>query len=486
MVIKYGVPEKHINLQGGWPTPRLHPSAELGEAAARVFSNPNIQEKLRYGAGQGEINLRSHIASWLTDEYQPEAGAVNPDRILVSNGASNGLATILQKFADPGQGEEGYTQTVWMVEPTYHLAAAIFRDAGFNGVGPGGRRRIRGVPEGVRGVDLEYLRTAIQASEKDHEGHYRHAQKDPNNGYPKIYRHILYMVPTFSNPSGRTMAYEDRVALVQLAREFDMLLVTDDVYDVLRWCPEDGCACVRAEDGNNNNNNNNNTRRQRHLISPPRLVDIDRILPGSPSPFGNTVSNGSFSKIVAPGTRVGWMEATPDFVATLTRVGATSSGGNQAHMSSLIIGELFAQGDLQRHLKHVLIPTYRKRYYTMVAAIRHYLYPFGVRIATEESSDAADAAEQPAGGFFLYILFPREDIAPAVDDICSLALEHFNLKIAPGRIFSVADDPVERPDRSRDFVSGARLCWAWHEEDELIEGIERLAETLKMANSKSS
>lgn len=45
MVIKYGVPEKHINLQGGWPTPRLHPSAELGEAAARVFSNPDIQDK---------------------------------------------------------------------------------------------------------------------------------------------------------------------------------------------------------------------------------------------------------------------------------------------------------------------------------------------------------------------------------------------------------------------------------------------------------
>ena len=65
-----------------------------------------------------------------------------------------------------------------------------------------------------------------------------------------------------------------------------------------------------------------------------------------------------------------------------------------------------------------------------------------------------------------------------------MALEHFNLKIAPGRIFSVVDDPFHGPSRSRAFVSGARLCWAWHEEDELVEGIERLAEALKMSKSE--
>ncbi|KAF3015088.1 hypothetical protein E8E14_011830 [Neopestalotiopsis sp. 37M] len=497
MVIRYGVPEKHINLQGGWPTPRLHPSAELGEAAARVFSNPDIQDKLRYGAGLGDAALRTHIASWLTDEYQPQAGAISPDRILVSNGASNGLATILQRFADPeGKGDGCYTQTIWMVEPTYHLAAAIFRDAGFHG---GDQPRIRAVPEGIRGVDLEYLRSALQASEEDDDkgGRQKEFSTDipANNGYyPKIYRHILYMVPTFSNPSGRTMAYEDRVALVRLAREFDVLLVTDDVYDVLRWCPEECCSCARGGDDDNDKTENSIKRQQQqHLISLPRLVDIDRLLPGSPSPFGNTVSNGSFSKIVAPGTRVGWMEASSDFVANLTRVGATASGGNQAHMSSLIIGQLFAKGHLQRHLKNVLIPTYKRRYYTMVAAIRHYLYPLGVRIATDEVSlsssvvSPGNAGQQqpPVGGFFLYILFPQDDAAPAVEDICSVALEHFNLKIAPGRIFSVVDDPFHGPSRSRAFVSGARLCWAWHEEDELVEGIERLAEALKMSKSET-
>lgn len=215
-----------------------------------------------------------------------------------------------------------------MVEPTYHLAAAIFRDAGFIGGG-----RIRAAPEGPNGgVDLAFLRAGLEEAERragvgEDEAQAPETEKGPGNGYPKIYRHILYMVPTFSNPSGRTMAHGDRVALVRLARDFDVLLVTDDVYDVLRWSPgrrpaggdeADDCqydlfCCDGEEEGEDANSD------QRLLPLPPRLVDIDRLLPGQ-SPFGNAVSNGSFSKIVAPGTRVGWMEGSPDFVAALTRV----------------------------------------------------------------------------------------------------------------------------------------------------------------------
>jgi DNA-binding transcriptional MocR family regulator len=161
------------------------------------------------------------------------------------------------------------------------------------------------------------------------------------------------------------------------------------------------------------------------------------------------------------------------------RRAASASGGNQAHMASLIIGQLFAQGSLQRHLKEVLIPTYRNRYYTMVAAVRHYLYPLGIRMVTDPSG--IKGAIEPSGGFFLYILFPGDESSPAIEDIHSLALAHFNLKIAPGSLFSVSEDKLEDESRPRTYVNGARLCWAWHEEDELVGGIERLAEAVKMA-----
>ncbi|GMG16581.1 unnamed protein product [Aspergillus oryzae var. brunneus] len=95
------------------------------------------------------------------------------------------------------------------------------------------------------------------------------------------------------------MPLSRREALVRLARKYDALIVSDDVYDFLNWEPTD------AADGES-------TRL-------PRIIDVDTYLDGGPPGlFGNCVSNGSFSKIVAPGCRVGWAEGTPEFIRDLS------------------------------------------------------------------------------------------------------------------------------------------------------------------------
>ena len=115
-----------------------------------------------------------------------------------------------------------------------------------------------------------------------------------------IYKHIIYAVPSFSNPTGRCMTLRCRRDLVLLAREFDALVICDDVYDFL-WWPV--------------NEDERTSEQPVHGPVPfravlPRLVDIDRDLPGT-TPFGNAISNGSFSKICAPGVRTGWVEGAP-------------------------------------------------------------------------------------------------------------------------------------------------------------------------------
>lgn len=88
------------------------------------------------------------------------------------------------------------------------------------------------------------------------------------------------------------MSLARRESLVRLARNYDALVLTDDVYDFLQWpsvperpLPEHACL--------------------------PRLVDIDRYLDGGPvDEWGHTMSNGSFSKIIGPGVRTGWAEAS--------------------------------------------------------------------------------------------------------------------------------------------------------------------------------
>ena len=180
-----------------------------------------------------------------------------------------------------------------MVEPTYFLACTIFQDAGFAG-------RLRGVPENENGIDIEFLRAALSKFEDKAGENGAYQKMKPADQYSKVFRHILYLTPTFSNPSAKTMSTLVRQQLLNLAREYDILVISDDVYDFLRWPAEDA-----------------KTSLVRLAPIPPRIVDLDRM--SSQDSWGNSVSNGSFSKIVAPGVRVGWAEASPKMILRLSQ-----------------------------------------------------------------------------------------------------------------------------------------------------------------------
>ncbi|UPL03120.1 hypothetical protein LCI18_014054 [Fusarium solani-melongenae] len=438
-----------LNLQGGWPSPRLHPVDALRASTASVFQHKQINKQLLYGPEHGSLEFRESVGRWLFDFYAPSSGPISGDRIIISNGASNGLATILQKFTDPRS-----TRGIWMIEPTYFLACPVFRDAGFCD-------RIRGVPEGDDGVDIAFLANALQQIDDAwQDDSAKSVGKFSGNGYPKIYRHVIYLIPTFSNPSGITMSLETRRSLVRLARMHDALIITDDVYDMLRWPKEPELSLGDM------------------APPPPRLVDVDREMHGT-SHFGNTVSNGSFSKIVAPGLRVGWLEATPAFIQAMGTVGATVSGGCQSHFASLAVYQLLLTGELEQHIEKVLIPTYRKRYYAMVNAIKEKLCPLGVRLIGEDQARENGVA----GGFFLYLTF--NGCAPGIGgEVSQLAQNEFSLKIPAGRMYAVPDDPSSVIREEASYFNGTRLCWAWHELDDIVESIDRLAEAISCVKAK--
>lgn len=285
-----------INLQLGWPSPNLFPAQDLNNAANSILTDAKTTTSaLIYGPSRGYIPLRQQVARWLSSiYYKNNAEVIDETRICIANGASATLGLALLRFTDPT-----YTRHIWMVEPTYFLACPVFDDCGFAG-------KLRGIPEDDEGIDLVFLRAALAAAEKKAAAADDPALASPTlktslNGYEKIYKHIIYAVPTFSNPSGKTMSLRRRYELVRLAIEYDALVITDDVYDFLYWPREKGTITDRSK-----------------LSVPPRLVDINREIDPQ-SRWGNTMSNGSFSKIVAPGVRVSWVEGTPDFVAFLAK-----------------------------------------------------------------------------------------------------------------------------------------------------------------------
>ncbi|KAL2207413.1 putative aminotransferase [Sarocladium strictum] len=458
-----------INLQLGWPSPSLFPAPQLLNGAGNVLqSSKKTAAALIYGPDAGYLPLREEIAKWLSATYTTSE-TISSDRICISNGASANLENILAKFTEPG-----YTRSIWMIEPSYFLACPIFTDAGFGG-------RLRGVPEDDEGLDVEFLRKALQEVEKGE--HPTAPVLKTHARYAKLYKHIIYAVPTFANPSGKTMSLRRRQELVRIAREFDALVVTDDVYDVLRWpVSQDGDLSQLS-------------------AVPPRIVDVDRILEGGPKDqWGNAISNGSFSKIVAPGVRTGWAEGTPDLALALSSVGATKSGGCPSHITASFIHEMLATNQLQDHISKTLIPTYRARYYALFNAIDELLVPLGFKVSTGTPYEVSSAemktnghtngstnghsSSRAAGGYFTYLTVPS-DVGITVGELAALALEKHNLKFAFGAMMAVEGDKTSDERAKGGYGQGIRLCWAWHPEEEIREGIARLATLTKELKSKS-
>lgn len=248
---------------------------------------------------------------------------------------------MLDVYTDPE-----YTRNIWIVAPAYFLAFRIFEDAG---LGVGGK--MRAVAEDEEGVDIEVLKREIWRSEEEAK---RREGKEgarprykPERKRAKVYKHVIYCVPTFANPSSRTMSLDRRKELVRLAREFDALVVCDDVYDFLQW-PADGAARTREQASNGSAIGlRMDDMVKAHL---PRIVDIDREIDGGAERegadrFGNACSNGSFSKIAGPGIRVGWLEGTEKFAYGVSQTWVFSFPVFQYKFRSLIFLSRSGEGN---------------------------------------------------------------------------------------------------------------------------------------------
>ncbi|KAJ5162639.1 Pyridoxal phosphate-dependent transferase major region subdomain 1 [Penicillium coprophilum] len=427
-------PEQVIDLQIGWPNPALLPAPNLRHSATAVLSNPSIANPaLLYGPDEGYGPLRIHIAAWLSDFYQPRE-PVSSQRICITGGASQNLACVLQTFTDPV-----YTRNVWMVAPTYHLAARVMDDAGFAG-------RLRGIPEDNEGVDIAVLESGLRAAEEIalRAGNTEPKLKPPRP-WRKIYKHVIYAVPTFANPSGKIMSLRRREALVRLARQYDALIITDDVYDFLQWSPK--------PEGEKNFGD-------RACL--PRIVDVDRYLDGGPQDeWGHALSNGSFSKLIGPGARTGWAEASEKVAYGLSQTGSSRSGGAPSHLCAAIIDQLFPTGTIYNHIRDVLQPKYAERYHTLLSAIHEHLVPLGVTVPAPAAA---------AGGYFLWIGLPAPLLAA---DVVKRAQSEENLRLCAGDLFQVPDHHL-----TEGFADHLRLCFAWEEPRHLTEGMRRLARVL--------
>ena len=228
---------------------------------------------------------------------------------------------------------------------------------------------------------------------------------------------FLYSVPTFHNPSSVTLAAERRRQLVELSRKYDFFIIADEVYHLLNYA--DGPP------------------------PPPMASYID----------SNTVlSLGSFSKILAPGLRLGWIQAAPQLIKRISGCGLLDSGGGLNPFTSALVRSTIEMG-LQHTQLTTLKTTYTKRKIALSKALKKYL-PGDVRFV------------EPDGGFFIWVVFPEDvDMKHMLNEA-----RRQNVGYLPGVKFSSLGK----------LKNCARLCFAYFDVPELEEGARRLGDVVKV------
>jgi 2-aminoadipate transaminase len=224
---------------------------------------------------------------------------------------------------------------------------------------------------------------------------------------------FLYTVPTFQNPGGFTLSQGRRDKLVGQSQEHGFLIVADEVYHFLNYS---GLQ-----------------------IKPfAAYTDLETV-----------ISLSSFSKILAPGLRLGWMQAHPNNIKRLTSSGLLDSGGGLNPFTSAIVRELIEAGDLEKNVAG-LIATYRSRLAVMDAALHREL-PQAI-------------FKTPQGGFFFWVRLPGVDTIQLRDEARA-----FNVGFRQGALFSSRGDMP-------DYI---RLCYAFYDEENIEDGIQRLRQCLE-------
>ncbi|GGO60047.1 aminotransferase-like domain-containing protein [Streptomyces lasiicapitis] len=356
-----------INFAGGLPAPEFFDAKGVAAAYAAVLAD-EPGRALQYSTTEGEPALRAAVA----ERYAARGLATGADDILVTTGSQQALSLLATALVEPGD-------TVLVENPCYLAALQVFAFAG---------ARVVPVPSDVDGVDPDALDALV-------------AQHRPK---------LLYTVPTFQNPTGRTLPAARRAAVAEVAARRGLWIIEDDPYGELRFEGERVpwvASYAGAED--------------------------------------RTVVLGSFSKVMAPGLRLGWLRAP----AALRRACAIAKQAADLHtptVNQLAAAWYLERFDLDAHVARVA-GEYRERRDAMLAGLPGAL-------------PAGSTWNRPEGGMFLWARLPV-----GYDATASLPTV-------------VAQDVAYVPGAP--FYGGApeaetlRLCFVTQTPDEIAEGLRRL------------
>ena len=369
-----------ISFAGGFPDSAMFDVAGIQSAVDQALKD-EPGAALQYGATEGYQPLREQLAGFMQSKG---VQGLAPDQLIVTTGSQQALDLLGKTLLEPGS-------TAIVEGPTFLATIQCFRLYG---------AELVSAPIDGEGVQVDRLEQLI-------------VQHKPR---------LVYLIPTFGNPSGAMLSLARRKRVLELAVKHQTLIVEDDPYGDLYF----------------------------DAPPPPSLLALSAQVPGSRDWL---VHCGSLSKVLSPGLRVGWMVAPPALLAKAVMCKQFSD----AHTST------FAQATAARYLSAGLMPTtlakvratYGRRAQVMGDALR------------QELGAAVDFV-QPQGGLFVWARLTGAGGKPSdAGELARRAIEQ-GVAFVPGAPFYCA-----QPDRST-----FRLSFATVGEALIREGVGRLARAL--------
>lgn len=325
-ILQAAADPKIISFAGGLPAPELFPVKEMEAATDRAFEKHG-RELMQYGAAKGVTALRQ----WILQHVAKKEGVRGElENVLITTGSEQVLDLLAKALVDPGD-------VVLVEQPTYLCAIDVFKSYG---------AKLVSVAMDDQGLRTDSLEAAVKA-------------------HPEA--KLLYTVPNFQNPTGRTIPEERRRKMAQLAARYDFTILEDNPYGEIRFSGQ-------------------------HV---PAVKSFDK--------DGHVAYMGTFSKTLAPGFRLGWVIADQRIVDKLT-VLKQSADLHTDNLSQYATVEFINNNDLDAHVQDISA-LYGKRKQLMIEGIKKY-FPSEVKYTN------------PDGGMFLWVEVPGVDDTVAVFKEC--------------------------------------------------------------------
>lgn len=361
-----------ISFAGGAPAPEMFPTAELARISEEILSK-NGAVALQYGITEGYAPLKEQVRERLNRINVVK----KDDEVLITSGGQQGIALISQVFVNEGD-------MVITESPSFIGGLNSFRSFGGKTVG------VEMDEDGMNMDKLELLLKSCKAK-------------------------LVYTIPTFQNPTGITMSLEKRKRLLELADEYDLIILEDNPYGELRFAGEDI----------------------------PTLKEMDE--------SGRVIYCGSFSKILSPGLRLGFVCANEQIIEKMA-VCKQTADVHTSVLPQMIASEFLKQYNIDEYILRIR-ELYGKRCALMQDCIKK---DFPDYIKTTK----------PNGGLFLWCS-STVDFDSAV--VQKKAIER-KVAFVPGATL-MPDEGV--------ITSAFRLNYSTSNEEKIQEGIAVLGEVLK-------